>query len=150
MAQKLEEMMNEFRYLPVITTDKPIVSSGTITSTGGFFGASGALALIGDTGTGTVAGGSVVINTQRGIVTTGSLTTGTLAVTAFDLVDSKITATSQLFASVYNGSNTGGAPVVSTVQVAAAGSATVTIANAGGAALGALNGTLKINFLVAS
>lgn len=142
MAQKLEEMMNEFRYPTVITTDKQI------NATNGYYGASSGIALLGASGSATVAGGSITLNTQRGVATTASLSTGTLAVTSFDIVDSLIGAQSLVFASVYNGTNTGGAATIGTVQVKTAGSATVTIVNAGGAALGAFNGTLLVPFVV--
>lgn len=62
MASKLEEMMNEFRYPSQITTDKNIVTSGSITAsnivtsatgTAAGFTVNGALAV---TGNATVAG----------------------------------------------------------------------------------------------
>lgn len=106
------------------------------------------ITLVGDTSTGTVASGSATINSQRGIITTGALTTGTTTAATFDLVNNKIGAASQLFASVYNGTNSQGTPIIGNVQVATAGSATITIFNASTTAV--LNGTLKVNFVVLS
>jgi hypothetical protein len=106
------------------------------------------IVLLGASGSATVAGGSAAVNTQRGVLDTGNLTTATLAVSSFDLVNNKIGSASQIFTSVYNGSNSGGAPVVSRVTVATTGSCTISILNGGGAALGALNGSLRVNFLI--
>lgn len=109
--------------------------------------------LLGDISTGTAnsptATATVTINAQRGIITTGSLTTGSASTYSFSLLNNKITATSQVFASVYNGTNSQGAPVVTGVQVATAGSATITIGNFANAAT-PLNGTLLVNFVVLS
>lgn len=163
MAQKLEEMLNEVRYPDHIETDKNVQFNGTLTvvgattQTGAFTAdggvitpsvtaASGLLTLAGS-GTGTSAGGSVTINTQRGVITTESLTTGTLTVGFVDLKNSLITTSSQIFTSVYNGTNTAGIPVVTRVQVATAGSATLQFVNVDTTPL---NGTLKLNYLILS
>lgn len=107
--------------------------------------------LIGDTGTGTIASGSASINAQRGVITTGSLTTGTASTYSFDLVNNKIGTTSQVLITLSNGTNTGGLPTPGIVTVSAQGSATIAIVNADCRPAGtALNGTLKVNFLVAS
>lgn len=107
------------------------------------------LVILGDSGTGTVASGSATINTQRGIITTGSLTTGTATATTFDLVNNKISSSSQILATIVGGTNTGGLPAIGQCTVAASGSATIQIVNASSAPGGtAFNGTLKIAFLV--
>jgi fibronectin-binding autotransporter adhesin len=126
--------------------------SGAITSTGGAsFAQSGATVVtVGSSSTGTDISGSVTVNAQRGVITTAALTT--IAGTSYSLVlkNTSIGASSQVFASVYNGTNTGGLPAIATVAPAAAGggSATILVTNLGTATV--LNGTLKVNFFVAS
>ena len=101
--------------------------------------------------TGTVANGSTTINFPSGVITTGSLTTGTAATTSFDLVSTYISAGSVIVATLAGGTNTGGLAVLSGVNAAVTGSATITIVNADSRPAGtALNGTLKINFSVLS
>lgn len=105
------------------------------------------VALIGTFSTGTDVGGSVTINAQRGVITTASLTTSAGTTYIVTLRNTFITATSQVFASVYNGTNTGGNVLVGALTPFA-GSANILVTNAGTATV--LNGTLKINFFVAS
>ncbi len=75
MAQKLEEMMNEFRYPSAITTDKAITSSaavtaGSVVTTGTL--ASGAQTVTGAvSATGSVTGNSAGANTVGGNTTAG-------------------------------------------------------------------------------
>lgn len=123
-------------------------STATFAAGGGLTPSGTAVILIGNSSTGTEAGGSVTINAQRGLITTSSLTTGSLTVASFDLVNNKIGTTSQVFASVYNGTNSQGVPLVTGVKVATTGSATINLYNA--STTQALNGTLKVNFIVLS
>lgn len=135
-----------------VTLSGATAISGAITSTGGAsFAQSGSSPVtIGSSSTGTDIAGSVTINAQRGTVTTAALTT--ISGTSYTLVlkNTSISSSSQVFASVYNGTNTGGLPAIATVAPAAAGggSATILITNLGTATI--LNGTLKVNFFVAS
>lgn len=103
--------------------------------------------LVGTSGTGTDVGGSVTVNAQRGVITTASLSTIAGTTYILTLKDTFIGATSQVFASVYSGSNTGGNATIGAVTPFA-GSATIVVSNAGTAAV--FNGTLKVNFFVAS
>lgn len=158
-------MLNEVREPSHVETDKNVRLNGTLTVVGAssFTGAitgSGSIVVPGvsmsgttvvalgtGTNSGSVLGGSVTVNGQRGLVTTASLTTGSYQVHSFDLKNTSITPTSQIFLSVYAGTNTLGLPVPQGATVATAGSATVNIGNAGSVAL---DGTLKVNFLVMS
>ena len=107
--------------------------------------------LVGNSSTGTVTSGSALINAQRGVVTTASLTTATAAAHTFDLVNNKIGSASQVFVTITNGTNTGGLPTTGVVDVATTGSATIRIVNADSRPAGtAFNGTLKVNFIVLS
>jgi hypothetical protein len=73
MAQKLEEMMNEFRYPSAITTDKNITAGGTLTVTGAVTLsstlASGALTVTGAaSATGVVIAKNATTDTAGGVV----------------------------------------------------------------------------------
>jgi hypothetical protein len=105
---------------------------------------------IGDNGTATAtAGGTATINAQRGSLTTAALTTAQGTATLFVLTNSKVTATSQMFFSVYNGAtNTQGIPHVAR-YTPGTGTVGIMLAN-GGTSGGSLNGSVVINFLVLS
>ena len=96
-------------------------------------------------GTGTAASGAVTLNSKMGKVTTESLTTAQNAIYTLTITNSEIKADSVVMASVANGSNTQGTPMVVRVQPAA-GSLVVTVQNKH-AADQALNGTLVVSFL---
>ena len=99
-------------------------------------------------GTGTVSSGTVTINQPCGIITTASLTTGTATATTFDFVNNRISSTSEVLVSIVGGTNTGGLPTMGQCTVGS-GSATVSIVNANCTNAGsALNGTLKVAFVV--
>lgn len=74
-----------------------------------------------------------------------SLTTAAGATTSVSITNAAITATSKVFVSVKNGTNTQGLPVISTITPAS-GSAAVVIANLHASA--AFNGTLKLEYFV--
>lgn len=173
MAYNLENYNSEAQYQDTITTAKGLsvsgavtlsgantlsgastisgaaTISGAITSTGGatFTPTSGNLILVGDSGTATITNGSCTINKQRGVITTASLTTGSASVTTFDLKNDKIGTASQIFCSLYNGTNSAGIPVLSQVKVATAGSCSISVINPDPGP-NPLNGTLKVNFVV--
>lgn len=95
--------------------------------------------------TSTGAAGAVTSNANAGVITTESLSTAAAGVQAYTLTNSKIKAGSIVLFSVGYGTSTTGLPIIGSV-VAAAGSVTFVIKNVDAAA--ALNGTLKIGFLV--
>lgn len=105
------------------------------------------LVLLGGAGTATVAGGSATVNAQKGTITTASLSTAAGTATTFTINNTLIGASSRVYCSVYNGTNTGGLPTIGRVTPFA-GSATVEITNITGG--GSLNGTLIVPFLVTS
>lgn len=93
----------------------------------------------------TGASGAVTLNAHAGTVTTEALTTAAGATQAYVVTNSKVKADSAVMVSVANGTNSAGTPVLATVTPAA-GSFTLVIQNVHASA--ALNGTLKLNFLV--
>jgi len=97
-------------------------------------------------GTGTTSSSAVAINRRCGTITTESLTTAQNGLATITLTNSKIAATSQVFVSVANGTNTQGTPMLCTVTPAA-GSCTIVVANKHATAV-AFNGTLKLHFMV--
>lgn len=100
-----------------------------------------------DTGTKTAvaAAGAATLDKTSGKITTEALTTSAAAVYTLTLTNSTIAAADIILASVANGTNTQGRPVVGRVT-AEAGSATIEIANLH--ASEALNGTLVISYAV--
>lgn len=117
----------------VIGNGFSIVSSGTT------------VLQIGAYGTGTVAGGSVVINATRGLITTGSQTAGTGVTFTFDLVNNRIGTSPQIFFQVYNGTNTGGPGLITNITKGTAGSIAIVVQNVGGG-VGTMNGTILLDF----
>jgi len=102
--------------------------------------------LVGDTGTVTAAAGAATLNTQRGTVTSESLTTAAGADYVLTLTNSKITAASQVLPSVDNGTNTTEGIAINRVTPGA-GSVVIRVRNTHSGS--ALNGSVKINFLIA-
>lgn len=96
-------------------------------------------------GTGTSTAGAATVNTQSGLVTTEALTTATAATYTFTLTNSLINASSVVLVTIAKGTATAGEPAVHFVTPTA-GSAVILIRN--DAAAAALNGTIKIGFLV--
>lgn len=83
--------------------------------------------------------------TACGIVTTESLTTAAAATYTLTLTNNMIAATDMVFASVQYGSSTTGTPAIATVAPGA-GSVVIIVQNIHASA--ALNGTLKISYIL--
>ena len=109
------------------------------------------LALVGDSSSGTVASGSALINAQRGIIATTTLSAATASSQTFDLVNNKIAVESLILVSLGKWNGTTGIPVLGEVECNVAGSCTIRVVNADNRPAGAaLNGTASIFFLVLS
>ncbi len=96
---------------------------------------------------GTVTGAALAatLNTMCGVVTTEGLTTAAAAEQTYTITNSLVTASDIVIAMIGNGTNTTlGAAVVSVTP--GSGSFTVSFTNVHAAS--ALNGTLKISFVV--
>lgn len=113
------------------------LSAGAITTTG-------ALTVSGGTATGAAL--AATLNAQAGVITTESLATAGAARATYTITNSYVTAASRILVQLQQGTNTT-RPVVLTNVQPGAGSFTVDIENLTSAT--ALNGTLKIHFLVA-
>lgn len=97
-------------------------------------------------GTVTAAAGAATLNRSTGKVTTAALTTAQNAIYTLTLTSDKIKANSLVFASVSDGTNTQGTPMVGQINPAD-GSATIEVINKH-ATSEALNGTLEISYFV--
>lgn len=95
-------------------------------------------------GTATATAGAATLNNRFGVITSEALTTAQAAIYTLTITNSEIAAADVVFASVANGTNTQGTPVVQRVQPAA-GSLVVTVCNQHASAQ-AFNGTIKISF----
>lgn len=95
--------------------------------------------------TATASSNAATIDKQSGVVTSEALTTAGLAGFTLTLTNALIAATSIVLASVANGTNSQGTPVMGLITPGA-GSATIIVRNVH--ATQALNGTLVISFLV--
>lgn len=100
-----------------------------------------------DTGTKTAAAtsGAATLNKNAGVITSEALTTAAGAIYTLTLTDSTIAAADQVMASVQLGTATTGMPVVTTVTPGV-GSVVIVVQNIHASA--ALNGTIKIAFVV--
>jgi len=85
------------------------------------------------------------VNKQSGVITTEALTTAAASSYTMTLTNSLITASSIVQATVWNGTNSAGQPLVGRITPGS-GSATIQIFNAHASA--AFNGTIKISFVV--
>ena len=97
-------------------------------------------------GAATATAGAATLSALSGKITTEALTTAQNGVYTLTLTNTQIAAGDMVFASVANGTNTQGSPVVTRIQPAA-GSVAILVANLHGSAQ-ALNGTLVISFFV--
>lgn len=97
-------------------------------------------------GSGTAATAAVTVNEVSGIITTEALTTAQNAIYALALTNSKIDADSIVLATVEDGTNTQGTPMIGQIKPGA-GTCTIEVINKHASAE-ALNGTLKIRFVV--
>jgi hypothetical protein len=102
--------------------------------------------LASELGTGTTSSSAVTVSDYIGKITTEALTTAQDAKETITWTNTMVAAADLVFATLANGSNTQGTPVIQTVTPAA-GSVTVVIANKHSTAQ-SLNGTLKLSFLV--
>lgn len=135
-------------------TTPAAITGTTVTATGAMAGATVAstgLATVGsakvDTGTKTAAatGGAATLSKGAGVITSEGLTTAAGAAYTLTLTNTTIAAADQVMASVQNGTNSQGIPIVSTVTPAA-GSVVIVVENNDLAA--AFNGTIKVSFVV--
>jgi hypothetical protein len=129
---------------PPIGSTVPNTGAFTTASTSGL--ASDASLQV-DTGTktATATAGAATLNKNAGVITSEALTTAGLASYTLTLTDSAIAAADQVTWSVANGTNTQGTPVQGTATPGA-GSVVIVVYNAHPTQ--ALNGTLKIAFVV--
>lgn len=97
-----------------------------------------------DKGTATTTGGAATINKEAGVLTTEALTTAAGSSYVITLTDSKIASTSIILVSPMGGTNT--VKNFNIDAVPGSGSATITVYNTDPSA--ALNGTIKIGFVV--
>jgi hypothetical protein len=95
--------------------------------------------------TATGSAGASTLNGTRGTITTEALSTAAGGTFTETITNSSITAASQVFVTIGNGTNSAGQPALATVTPAA-GSVVLKIQNIHASA--ALNGTLAIGFLV--
>ena len=126
------------------TITGPLIVSGIITANGGVTLNAGDLLTL-DSGTATATAGAATLNKQTGVITTEALTTAAAAAYTLTLTNSVVSAGNRVLVSVDNGTNTAGIPVVSTVTP---GASSVVIKVYNLHAADALNGTLKISYLV--
>ncbi len=97
-------------------------------------------------GSGTGSSAAVTVNEVAGIVTSEALATAQNAIYALTLTNSKIDANSIVLATVEDGTNTQGTPMIGQVKPGA-GTCTIEVINKHASAE-ALNGTIKIRFMV--
>lgn len=118
-----------------INTVGPIITTGKTTTA--------TFQLDTGTKTATAVAGAATLNKASGKITTEALTTAAGASYTLTLTNSAIAAADTVFASVANGTNSAGLPVIGLVT-AGAGSAAIIVNNMHASA--ALNGTLVISF----
>lgn len=99
-----------------------------------------------DVGAASASAGAATVNDLIGMVTTEALTTAQNAVYTLTITNDKIAATDLVFVTLGNGTNTQGTPTVTRV-VPGASSVAIKVSNLHATAE-ALNGTLKIGFMV--
>lgn len=104
------------------------------------------IVLLGATASATSTSSAATVNAQRGYVTSEALTTAAGAAWTVTLTNNKIAVGSQVVATVENGTNTQGIPVVAQTKVTGAGTATIAVYNLH--ASQALNGTILVSFAV--
>jgi len=97
-------------------------------------------------GAATATAGAATLAAYQGKITSEALTTAQNGVYTLTLTNSLIAAADIVFASVANGTNTQGSPVVTRIQPAA-GSVVILVANLHASAQ-ALNGTIVVSFRV--
>lgn len=95
-------------------------------------------------GTATATAGAATLANRFGKITTEALTTAQNGVYTLTITNTTITAADLVLASVANGTNTQGTPIITRVQPSA-GSLVILVSNAHASAQ-ALNGTLVVTF----
>jgi len=100
-----------------------------------------------DTGTktATATAGAATLSKTAGVVTSEAITTAAGATYTLTLTNTKVAATSQVFASVNLGAGTGGTPAITSVTPGS-GSVVIVVQNIHASA--AFNAAIKIAFLV--
>ncbi len=121
-----------------------ITSAGALTPASDITLANGKQ-LIPDGSTASATAGAATLSKQSGVVTSEALTTAAGAAYTLTLTNTLIAATSIILVSFCNGTNTQGTLELGLVTPGS-GSATIVIRNSHGSE--ALNGTIKISFLV--
>ena len=104
------------------------------------------LILLGARASADATAGAATVNAQRGYVTSEALTTAAGSAYTLTLTNSRVAAASQVVATVEDGTNTQGIPMVGTVKVTAAGTVVIKVYNMH--ASQAFNGTILISFTV--
>lgn len=99
-----------------------------------------------EVGTATASSAAATLSDLAGLITTEALTTAQNAIYALTLTNTKIAERDLVFASVQDGTNTQGTPMIGAI-VPADGLCTIVVINKHATAE-ALNGTLKIAFFV--
>jgi len=97
-------------------------------------------------GTATATGGAATLANRFGVITTEALTTAQNALYTLTVTNTAVKATDIAMASVTDGTNTQGTPMIVRVTPGA-GALVITVANKHASAE-ALNGTLKIAYAV--
>lgn len=97
-------------------------------------------------GTATAASGAATLNTYSGKVTSEALTTAQDAIYVLTITNDKIKAGSLVYASVADGTNTQGTPMIGQVNPAN-GSVVIEVINKHASAQ-AFNGTVEVSFTV--
>lgn len=98
-----------------------------------------------NSGTASAVGGAATVSKLSGVVTSESITTAAGSAYTLTLTNTMVVAADVVMASVANGTNTQGVPVVGLITPSA-GSVTIVVRNEH--ATGAFNGTIKIAFQV--
>lgn len=93
----------------------------------------------------TASGGAATLDAVAGVITTDALTTAAGAEATLTLTNACVGANDAVLVTLANGTNSAGAPVIRTATPAA-GAVTIVIRNVHASA--ALNGTLRVGFLV--
>lgn len=144
MFQELYAAGAEFiAWVGTTVTASGLIQGGTVTSTGLLTAGSAKL----DTGTKTAAAsaGAATLAKSAGVITSEALTTAAAAAYTLTLTNSTIAAADQVLASLQNGTNTAGIPVIERVTPGA-GSVVIVVRNLHSA--DAFDGTIKIAFAV--
>jgi hypothetical protein len=120
------------------------LTGSTVTSTG--LATAGSAKLDTGTKTASATAGAATLNKNAGVITSEALTTAAGSEYTLTLTNSTIAAADQVFVALQNGTNTT-YPIYVTTVTPGSGSAVIKVLNGNGSAA-ALNGTIKIAFMV--